>query len=152
MPAAAGRTRPATNRRATPWRPRSPPHTRGRASPHWRRRGHPAGGRQPAGGRAHRGSQHSCDCDLLTVDLASVHVFQGLLRLLGGLELHVGVAFGQVGVDAVHGHVDHLDLAVRGEDLLDVFLDDVSGQPAEVDLGGFGYGTPAPAVPVILLR
>lgn len=52
----------------------------------------------------------------------SVHVFQGLFRLLGRLKLDVGVAFGQVWVDAVHGHVDHLDLAIDGEDLLDVFL------------------------------
>lgn len=52
----------------------------------------------------------------------SVHVFQGLLCLLGCLKLNVGVAFGQVRVDAVHGHVDHLDLAVDGEDLLDVVL------------------------------
>lgn len=54
--------------------------------------------------------------------LTSVHVFQGLLRLLGRLKLHVGVAFGQVRVDAVRGHVNHLDLAIDGEDLLDVFL------------------------------
>lgn len=54
--------------------------------------------------------------------LTSVHVFQGLLRLLWGLKLHVGVAFGQMRMDAVHGHVNHLDLAIGGEDLLNVFL------------------------------
>lgn len=52
----------------------------------------------------------------------SVHVFQGLLCLLRCLKLNVGVAFGQVRVDTVHGHVDHLDLAVDREDLLDVVL------------------------------
>lgn len=57
-----------------------------------------------------------------SVCFTSVHVFQGLFRLLGRLKLDVGVAFGQVWVDAVHGHVDHLDLAIDGEDLLDVFL------------------------------
>lgn len=155
------------------------PHSRWCASPHGWWRGHPARGGQPARGRAHGGSQHSCDRDLLTVDLTwmggkkkkmqkiknatniliseqcvglsshrhcttqshrtspectlfhvhvpprpltAVHVFQGLLRLLGRLKLHVGVAFGQVRVDAVHGHVNHLDLAIDGEDLLDVLL------------------------------
>lgn len=151
MTAAAGRSRPATYWRASPWRARPSPHSRGSASPHrwWRR--HPAGRGQPAGGRAHCGSQHSCDCDLLTVDLTSVHVFQGLLCLLRCLKLHVGVAFGQVRVDAVHGHVNHLDLAIGGEDLLDVFLDNISGQSAQVDLGGFGCGAPTSSVPVILL-
>lgn len=52
----------------------------------------------------------------------SVHVFQCLLRLLRRLKLNVGVAFGQVRVHTVHGHVDHLDLAVDGEYLLDVVL------------------------------
>lgn len=52
----------------------------------------------------------------------SVHVFEGLLRLLRRLKLNVGVAFGQVRINTVHGHVDHLDLAVDGEDLLDVVL------------------------------
>lgn len=61
-------------------------------------------------------------CLYYSVCFTSVHVFQGLFRLLGRLKLDVGVAFGQVWVDAVHGHVDHLDLAIDGEDLLDVFL------------------------------
>lgn len=52
----------------------------------------------------------------------SIHVFERLLCLLWGLKLHVGVALGQVRVDAIHGHVNHLDLPVGGEDLLDVFL------------------------------
>lgn len=78
-------------------------------------------------------------------------MFKRLLCLLGGLKLHISVALGQVRVDAVHGHVNHLDLAIGGEDLLDVFLDDISGQPAQVDLGGFWGGTPPSSVPVILL-
>lgn len=78
-------------------------------------------------------------------------MLQGLLRLLGCLKLHVGVAFGQVRVDAIHGHVNHLDLSISGEDLLDVFLDDISGQPAKVDLSGFGCGAPTSPVSVILL-
>lgn len=78
-------------------------------------------------------------------------MFQGLLCLCGCLKLHVGVALGQVRVDAVHGHFNHLDLAVGGEDLLDVFLDDISGQPAQVDLGRFGCGAPASSIPVVLL-
>lgn len=30
-------------------------------------------------------------------------------------------------------------------------LDNISGQTAQVDLGGFGCGAPAPSLPVILL-
>lgn len=45
------------------------PHSRWCASPHGWWRGHPARGGQPARGRTHGGSQHSCDRDLLTVDL-----------------------------------------------------------------------------------
>ena len=55
--------------------------------------------------------------------LTAVHVFQRLLRLLGCLKLNVGVALRQVRVNTVQGHVNHLDLAVVGKDLLDVFLE-----------------------------
>lgn len=54
-------------------------------------------------------------------------------------------------MDAVHRHVNHLDLAISGEDLLDVFLDDISGQSAQVDLGRFGRGASTPSISVILL-
>lgn len=148
---AAGGPRPAPNRRASPWRPGPSPHSRRSAAPHWGRRRHPAGRGQPARWGAHRGSQHGCDGDLLTVDLTSVHVFQGLLCLVGRLVLHVRITFRQVRVDAVHGHVNHLDLAIGGENLLDVILDDVSCQPAQVDLGGFGCGASTSSIPVVLL-
>lgn len=151
MTAAARGPGPASYRGASPWRPRPSPHPGWGASPHRGWGGHPAGRGQPAGRRAHRGSQHGRDCDLLTVNLTPVHVFQGLLRLLGRLKLHVGVAFGQVRVDAVHGHFNHLDLAIGGENLLDVLLDDVSCQPAQVDLSGLGCGAPTSSVSVILL-
>lgn len=62
------------------------------------------------------------ECSVTPHSPTSVHVFHSLLRLPVGLKLHVGVAFGQVRVDAVHWHVNHLDLAVSGENLLDVFL------------------------------
>lgn len=45
------------------------PHSRWRASPHGRWRRYPAWWRQPAGGRTYGGSQHSRDCDLLTINL-----------------------------------------------------------------------------------
>lgn len=53
-------------------------------------------------------------------------------------------------MDSVHRHVNHLDLAISGENLLDVFLDDISGQPAQVDLGRFGCGASTPSISVIL--
>lgn len=55
-------------------------------------------------------------------------MFQGLLGLLWSLELHIGVAPGQVWVEPLHWHVNHLDLAVGGKDLLDVVLGHISGQ------------------------
>lgn len=78
-------------------------------------------------------------------------MFQGLLCLLRGFKLHISIALGQMRVDAVHRHVNHLDLAISGEDLLDVFLDDISGQPAQVDLGRFGCGASTPSISIILL-
>lgn len=151
MTTATRGSRPASYWRASSWRPRPSPHSRWSASPHggWRR--HPAGRGQPARRRAHSRRQQCCDCDLLTINLTSIHVFQGLLSLLRRLVLHVGIALGQVRVEAVHGHFNHLDLSISGEDLLDVFLNNVSGQPAQVKLGGFGCGAPPSSVPVILL-
>lgn len=49
-------------------------------------------------------------------------MLEGLLRLLWRLVLHVAVALGQVGVEPIHRHVNHLDLAIGGEDLLNMFL------------------------------
>lgn len=57
-------------------------------------------------------------------------MLQGFLSFLGGLILHIGIAFGQVGMHAVHRHVDHLNLAVGGEDLLDVLLDNIPCESA----------------------
>lgn len=51
----------------------------------------------------------------------------------------------------VHGHLNMLDLAVCREDLLDVLLDHVSGQPAQRELGGFGSGAPSSPFPFIFL-
>lgn len=49
-------------------------------------------------------------------------MLEGLLRLLWCLVLHVAVALGQVGVEPIHGHVNHFDFAIGGEDLLNMFL------------------------------
>lgn len=151
MTAAARGSRSAPYRRAPPRRPGPSPHTGWSTAPHrgWRR--HPARRRHPAWWGTYRWSQHSRDGDFLTVNLTSAHVLQSLLSLLRGLKLHVRVALGQMWVDTTHGHVNHLDLAVRGENLLDVLLDDISGQAAQVNFGRFGCGAPTPAVSVIPL-
>lgn len=65
--------------------------------------------------------QKTCSLPII-LPLTSIHVFESLLGLLGRLILHVGVALRKVGVDAVHWHVNHFDLAISREDLLDVFL------------------------------
>lgn len=77
-------------------------------------------------------------------------MLKGLFCFLRALKLHVGVALGEVWVETVHGHVDHLDLAIGGEDLLDVLLYYISGEATQVDLSGFGSGAPTAPVPVIL--
>lgn len=73
--------------------------------------------------------QHSRRSDFLSVNLTSVHVFEGLLGLLRSLKLHISVAPGQVWVKPVHRHVNHFDFPISGKDLLDVFLGDIPGQP-----------------------
>lgn len=78
-------------------------------------------------------------------------MFKGLLSFLRCLILHIGIALGQVGVDTIHGHINHLDLAIDREDLLDMFLNNVSRQPPQINLGRFGCRAPTSSVPVILL-
>jgi len=145
-------TRPASNGRPSPRGPGPSPHARRCAAPHGGRRGHPARGGGSARDGTRPGGQHGIGCDLLSVNLTSIHVFEGLLRLLWRLKLHVGVAPGQVGLEPVHRHVNHLDLPVGGEDFLDVLLDDVPGQSPQVDLGGFRTGASATPLPLILLH
>lgn len=94
-------------------------------------------------------SQHSRSSDFLSIDLTSIHVLQGLLGLLRGLKLHVRVASGQVWVEPVHWEVNHLNFPISREDLLDVVLGDVPGQPAQVNFSGFGTRASFPAFLVI---
>lgn len=54
-------------------------------------------------------------------------------------------------MDAVHRHVNHLDLAIGRKYLLDVLLDNISGESAQVDLGGFRCRTLSSSVSIILL-
>lgn len=139
MASAAGRpgARASPHRRATTRRPRPSPHARRSPTPHWGWRRHPARRSQPAGGRAHPGCQDSCSRYLLTINLTSVHVLQGLLGILWGLELYIGVAPGQVRMEPVRWHVDYFDLPVGGENLLDVVLSDISSQSSQVKFGRF---------------
>lgn len=74
--------------------------------------------------------QHSRSSDFLSVNLASVHVFQSFLGLLRGLVLHVSVTPGQVRMEPVDRHLNHFDFSVSGENLLNVVLGDISGQPS----------------------
>lgn len=74
-------------------------------------------------------SQHSRCRDLLSINLTSVHVFEGLLGLVRSLKLDISITPGQMWVDPVHWQVDHFDFSISGKDLLDVVLGDVPGQP-----------------------
>lgn len=149
---AAGRSRAAADRGAAPRRPRPAPHSGRGAPPHGRWRGQSSRrGGQSSRGCPDDGGEDGGHCDLLPVDLTSVHVLEGLLGLLGRLKLHVGVALGQVWLHPVHGHLDVFDLAVGGEDLLDVLLDDVPGESAQRQFGGFGSGAPPAPLPLVFL-
>lgn len=79
-------------------------------------------------------------------------MLEGLLRLLWRLVLHVAVALGQVGVEPIHWHVNHLDLAIGGEDLLNMFLDNVFGEATQVDLSGSWAGASTTPIFVIFLH
>lgn len=152
MASAAGRARAPADRGASPWRPRPAPHAGRGASPH-RRWGRESAGRrgQSARGGPDDGGEDGRDGDLLPVDLTSVHVLEGLLCLLGGLELHIGVALRQVWVHPVHGHLNVLDFPVGGKDLLDVLLDNVPGQSAQRQFGGFWSGAPPSPLSLVFL-
>lgn len=71
---------------------------------------------------------------LLPVDLAPVHVFHGVLGLVGGRELHVSVPPPVVRMHVVFGELHVLYDAVRAEYLHDVLAVHGAGQPADMDL------------------
>lgn len=74
-------------------------------------------------------SQHGRCSDFLSVNLTSVHVFEGFLGLVRSLKLNISVAPGQMRVVPVYWHFDHFDFSISGKDLLDVVLGDIPGQP-----------------------
>lgn len=136
-------TRRSGARAAAWWRPPPrgagpPPHAWWAATPHGWWWGHSARGRGPTRWRTDSLSQHGTSRDFLSVNLTSVHVFEGLLGLLGGLKVHVGVAPGQVWVEPVHRHINHFYFSISGEDLLDVVLGDIPGQTSQVNFSWFG--------------
>lgn len=114
------------------------PHAWRTATPHWLGWGHSARGRRSARWRADSLRQHSRRSDFLSVNLTSVHIFERLLGLLGGLKVHVSKAPGQVWVEPVHWHFDHFDFSISGKDLLDVVPGDIPGQSSKMNFSGFG--------------
>lgn len=105
------------------------PHAWWTAAPHGWWRGHSARGRRSTRWRTNSLSQHGRCTDFLSVNLTSIHVFEGLLSLIGSLKLHISITPGEVWVDPVHWQIDHFDFSISGKDLLDVVLGDVPGQP-----------------------
>lgn len=113
-----------------PRRARPPPHAWWTATPHRRWWGHSARGRRSTRWRTDSLRQHGGRCDFLSVNLTSIHIFEGLLGLLRSLKFHVSIASGQMRVEPVHWHIDHFDFSISGKDLLDVVPGDVPGQPS----------------------
>lgn len=87
---------PPANRGSAPRRPRPSPHTRGWPAPHGRWRQHPPGWAKASGRWPRSWCQHSCGSDLLTINLASIHVFQGFLSIIWVLKLHISITFREV--------------------------------------------------------
>lgn len=114
--------------RSPPWGAGPSPHARWAATPHRWWRGHSAGWRWSTGWRADSLRQHSTSGDFLSINLTSVHVFECLLGLVGGLKLHISTAPVQVRVESVHWHVDSFDCPISRKDFLDMFLGDIPGE------------------------
>lgn len=68
--------------------------------------------------------------------ITSVHVFHGILCLVGVGELDIGEALADCGVLALRGQLHHLHHTVSAEDLHDVLLADVAREAADVDTSG----------------
>lgn len=134
-------------RRATPHHPRrgSPPKPRRSASVHHRP---PVdhGRRPPGRHRTRFRNQNGSGCDFLPVDLAPIHVFHGVFRLVGRGEFHVAVHPSQVRVDVVLGEFHVFYCTVGAEDFEDVVLVDGSCEAADVDFRGAGSGGTATAL------
>lgn len=60
--------------------------------------------------------QDCTGCDFLTVDLSSVHVFDGIFRSVRVYKVDVAKT-AREGLEPVHGEIDAADFAVRAEDL-----------------------------------
>lgn len=76
--------------------------------------------------------------DGLAVYLTAVHIFARILGILHLLELDVGEALVEAGVQRIGRHVKRFNGAIEAEYLLQMFLSDVAAQMADVDARRFG--------------
>lgn len=109
-------------------RPGPSPHARWRAPPHGRGRQHPSGRRETPGGHPGPRSQDRSGSDLLAIDLSSIHVLQCLLCIIWTLEFYIGITFGEMWIEPVEWHINHLYLSVSGKYFHYVILGHVSGE------------------------
>lgn len=79
--------------------------------------------------------QHEVHARHLAVNLAPIHVCQGLLCISAVGELHVREALGQVD-HLVNGQLHRLDLAIEAEYLLYVCVSDIACEVANHQLCG----------------
>jgi hypothetical protein len=145
--------------RPPPWRtPSHRPHRRSppesgrspsvrRRSPHVHRRR-----TSPRRWRSRLGHENRSRCDLLSVDLAPIHVLHSVFGVVRVRELHVAKAASQMLVNVVFGKVHVLDWSIGAENFHDVVFVDGSSEPADVDLGGTGGGRTAPPLPPVRPR
>ena len=76
--------------------------------------------------------------DGLAVYLTAVHIFARILGILHLLELDVGEALVEAGVQRIGRHVKGFHGAIEAEYLLQMFPSDVAAQMADVDARRFG--------------
>lgn len=95
------------------------------------------GGGFPGGWPRSRGHRSS-SCDVLVIDLFSVHELQHLLSLMWIFKLmHRHSLLTDGGGCFLQAYVNHFNFPRSGEYLHDVILDHIPGEPPHVFFGGF---------------
>jgi len=86
------------------------------------------------------GNEHWSRCDFLSVNLPAIHVFHGILSLIGCGEFYVSEPSVQMIVSSDGGDLHRFHRSVDREYLRQVFPGNVASQTTDVDPQRFGSG------------